>query len=241
MKIVTVMNNKGGVGKTTVSFNLGYTIAIEDKRVLFVDLDAQGNLTLINGMKRIDLLDFKKPVINSINSKVSILRSSKDFNILENEALNSEYKLDFLKDNIFNKINSEAFDYCIIDTAPNLNTLNLSALSLSDDVLLILEPDAFSIAGLKDVKAKVDLITERQNQELKCHIVLNKYNVTRRTTKEIEPILEREECYKERLTIPEKTEFKNNAIFYRQSIINNEIHESFKKITNILEGEHEQQ
>ena len=68
-----------------------------------------------------------------------------------------------------------------------------------------------------------------------------KYNIKRRTTKEIEPILEREECYKERLTIPEKTEFKNNAIFYRQSIINNEIHESFKRVANILEGEHEQQ
>ena len=123
MKVVTIANRKGGTGKTTAAYNLGFIYALKGNRVCFVDLDSQANLTLLCAKETISLENFKNVEIEGVNKNVDILPATKRFSMLENEINELIDRNVYLKTNILPKF--QEYDYLIIDTPPALNILNI--------------------------------------------------------------------------------------------------------------------
>jgi chromosome partitioning protein len=180
-KIISVINQKGGVGKTTISFNLAKGLAKKNLKILIIDNDPQGNLTCA-------LLDdptkMKADVINFYHNKAELVKPE---NIDEN--------LDFIGANIhLSKISDsrldeayllqegleplvKIYDYIIIDCNPSLGALNMAALIPTDYVLIPIKPAPFAIIGLHDLFETVNRIKKRINKKLKIlGIIINDVN-----------------------------------------------------------------
>lgn len=170
LKIITIGNRKGGVGKTTTAYNLGYAYALSGKRVLFLDLDSQANLTSLCGVAPSSLEDFKAAHVVGVNTLVSILPATKRLAALENEIQGMFDRNVYLRDEILPKL-PEA-DYIIIDTAPAIGILNINAFVVSDAVHVVVNADAFSLSGLVEMREIIDNV-KTINPKLQTRIVLN--------------------------------------------------------------------
>ncbi|MEF9985464.1 MAG: ParA family protein [Bacilli bacterium] len=182
--IISVVNNKGGVLKTTLSTNLASCLSLKKKKVMLIDLDGQGNVvatfgknpynlknTVVDYLKgEIDLKSIiikEKPFLDIIPSNDQI----NYFDILLNKNL---INISSLKNLLFelNKI----YDYVIIDTPPNMSTIVAIVLSISDVVLIPFEPDQYAILGLKRiVDASKDFMI-KNGKEIKIIAIPTKVN-----------------------------------------------------------------
>ena len=175
--IISVMNQKGGVGKTTTVINLGVGLGMARKKVLLIDLDPQGNLSsVIKGREDVNviqLLDQKKiePITKEycdiISSSVMLVNAETNYN-----RLGKEFLLKKALEQYRNR-----YDYIIIDTPPNLGLLTTNALIAADRLLIPMTAEKFALDGLQRLKEIIDLIKENYNSELKvAGILLIKYN-----------------------------------------------------------------
>jgi len=183
MKIITVANRKGGTGKSTTAFNLGYTYALEKKKVLFLDLDSQANLSLLCNVDPLSLEDFKEGKIYKLNDYINILPATKRMNMLENEINQMIDRNTYLKTDLLPKLGND-YDYVIIDTPPALNILNINAFCVSDMIHIVVNPDYFSLAGLVEME---DIINQIKgiNPKLDHRIILNGYVKNRNFTEDV--------------------------------------------------------
>lgn len=163
-RVISVSNNKGGVGKTTIVANLGFILARQFK-VLLVDVDPQANLSIGLGLAhhQMNLVSYFKEVIHFrlpkftphvINSFVDIIPASIDLIQIENqlhETLRSEFVLKEILDPLKRK-----YDLIILDCPPSFNLLTLNALYSSNLIIVPAKPEAFSIHGIDVVKAFAD-------------------------------------------------------------------------------------
>jgi chromosome partitioning protein len=150
MKIIVLANRKGGTGKTTLAYNLGATYALQGKRVCFVDLDSQGNLTMLCRQQPCTLEEFKAGQTVKLSGSIELLPATKAFNTLENEINSLIDRNAYLKSEILPKLSG--FDYLIIDTSPSLSILNVNAFCVADLVHIVVNADAFSLAGLVEMR-----------------------------------------------------------------------------------------
>ena len=172
MKTIVISNRKGGTGKTTTAYNLGYAYAIKGKSVLFIDLDSQGNLSFLCGQERSDLQSFKDCKIHQVNQLIDILPATAQFSQLEHEINGMIDRNVFIKNDLFPKLNR--YDYCIIDTSPSLGILNVNAWCVADMVHIVVNADAFSLTGLMEMKGILDQVKSINNR-MQYGIVLNDY------------------------------------------------------------------
>lgn len=158
-KIIAVSNNKGGSGKTTVSGNLGYSLAEKGQKILLIDADMQINLTrsydiqrnmdksLYNALLKEDTLE--KYIINTRYENIDIIISDHMLSAIDMELFTKK-----LRETIFQRmlkpvVESNIYDYIIIDTCPFLGLLNYNILVASNYVLVPVELSAFGIEGLE--------------------------------------------------------------------------------------------
>jgi len=177
MAIITVNNQKGGVGKTTITFNLCKGLEERGYKVLAVDNDPQGNLT---SAFLEDPTQLKADILNIYQNNVEVQPeqlSEKLFLIGSTIHLAKTADNDFdiifrLKEGIeaFNK----EFDFVLIDCLPSFGYLNMASLNASDYVLIPVKPAPFALAGIKDLFDTIDKAKNRLNQNLKVlGIILN--------------------------------------------------------------------
>ncbi|GKU83877.1 MULTISPECIES: ParA family protein [Niallia] len=180
-KIITVANQKGGVGKTTTSVNLGSCLAYIGKNVLLVDIDPQGNATSGVGIEKADVdyciydvlvddLDVEKVLKNTNVENLHVIPSTIQLAGAEIELVSTISREIRLK-RALEKI-KDRYDYILIDCPPSLGLLTINALTASDAVLIPVQCEYYALEGLSQLLNTVRLVQKHLNHELAIEGVL---------------------------------------------------------------------
>lgn len=198
-KIISVVNQKGGVGKTTTAVNLAAGVGLAGKKVLIVDADPQGNTTSGYGVSKKDntstsyeLLVGKTRVESAIITtefkNVDIVPASMDLAAAEIDLIETEHRESQLK--IALSPVREKYDYIFIDCPPSLGLITINALVASDTVLVPIQCEYFALEGLSQLMASVRQVKRLYNPTIEIEgIVLTMYdgrlNLTQQVVGEI--------------------------------------------------------
>ncbi|ADL70189.1 ParA family protein [Thermoanaerobacterium thermosaccharolyticum] len=186
-KIIAIANQKGGVGKTTTTINLGYSLSASGKKVLCVDMDPQSNMTSGFGIDNSSLncttyniliegRNIKEALItlNEMNG-ISIVPSSIQLAGAEIELvpmLSREFRLK----NSLNDVKDD-YDYILIDCPPSLGLLTINALTAADSVLVPIQCEYYALEGLTQLMNTINLIKKNINHSLEIEgVVLTMFN-----------------------------------------------------------------
>jgi chromosome partitioning protein len=173
--VISIANQKGGVGKTTTAINLSAALALSGKKVLLVDLDPQGNTSLsFLDQRSIDesvyelltdsSIDFERVIKNSPVSDLDILPSRISLAKFESKVI-GEFDAPFkLKDRLESL--SKRYDYILIDTPPTLGLITVNALVASDYLIIPIQPSYFALEGTDDLLETIDKVKARPNPNL---------------------------------------------------------------------------
>ena len=184
-QIISVINQKGGVGKTTTVINLSTAISFYKKKILVVDLDPQGNATTgfglsntANGKTIYDVLNgncnFKDAIQDTKIENLKIVSSNVDLSGLEIETATESRRAFILKDKMEKFINSQENDYSyiLIDCPPSLSLLTIMALVVAKSLIVPLQAEFFALEGLSQLVKTIERIKIKLNPELDIRGVL---------------------------------------------------------------------
>ncbi len=168
--IISLLNHKGGVGKTTSAVNIGAGLVELGKKVLLVDLDPQANLTLSFGIPRQPVTIYEamrgeselKPY--TIKNNLDIVISTLDLSGVEME-LSNEAGREYILQEVFEPL-LDNYDFIILDCPPSLGLLTLNALTCSNFVIIPLQTEFLALQGLAKIKQVIDKVKFRLNKNL---------------------------------------------------------------------------
>ena len=174
MRSMAVINQKGGVGKTTSAVNLAAALADQGCRVCVIDLDPQAHASLhlgisvINGQTSVyDILCGDASIEDArvwINDNLAVVPSNLDLAAAEMELAGEVGREVILRDKL--EVDTEEFDFLILDCPPSLGVLTLNALTAVDEVFLPLQPHFLALHGLSKLLKTIEIVAKRLNPEL---------------------------------------------------------------------------
>ena len=234
-EIITVANRKGGVGKTTTTLNLAYSLKELGKKVFVIDLDPQANLTRCFGIENTNEL------ADTIGHLL-MAELEEEENYLAKEYILSYDGIDFIPSSIYLSVTEtqmksetgserilssilepmrEQYDYILIDTSPSLNILTINALCASDSVLITADTQLFAIVGISELLKTIQKIKKRVNASLTIKGILltmcdNRTNLSKLLTQQVEEMYQGKiEVFQTKIP---KTVKVGEAIYSGQSI-----------------------
>ena len=180
MKTICILNNKGGVGKTTSVLSIGGGLSLRGYKVLMIDLDQQMNLTQSTGIRNPERDIYGtltgryrlSPV--QVAENLYIVPSSRELKHIESEFSNrigGQVRLRKILSEV------EGFDFCLIDCPPSLGLLSINAMTTSQEIIVPITPEYYSIQGVLSLTEAINEVRETLNPQLTLSgILINLYN-----------------------------------------------------------------
>ena len=201
MQIISIINQKGGVGKTTTVINLASALSQQGKKILVIDLDPQGNATTGLGLSNTEQSD--QTIYGILNGTMSIsnvikktkfkdldlISSNVDLSGLEVETAGDNDRAFILKTKLTAYINDSGrlYDYVLIDCPPSLSLLTVMALVSSNSLLVPLQTEFFALEGLTQLMKTIERVKVNLNPELKIRgILLTMYDKRNKLSSQVE-------------------------------------------------------
>jgi ATPases involved in chromosome partitioning len=200
-KIISIINQKGGVGKTTTVINLAAGLSMKGKKILVIDLDPQGNATTGLGLSNnvssdttiYSVLNGNRKISEVIQStgfeNLNLITSNVDLSGLEVETAGDSRRAFKLKDELTSILNDSraSYDYILIDCPPSLSLLTIMALVASDALVVPLQTEFFALEGLTQLMKTIERIKNNLNPELSIRgILLTMYDRRNKLSGEVE-------------------------------------------------------
>jgi len=194
MRIIALMNQKGGVGKTTTTVNLGAALAEAGKKVCLIDLDPQAHLTINYGVdpdpSQVSLYDvliedrgFLEAVMK-VQENIALVPSSIDLAAAEVELVTKLGRELLLRKKI--EAAKHDFDFILLDCPPSLGLLTINALACANEVIIPMQPHFLALQGVAKLLETVQLVNRRMNPKLKVSgIVLTMFDSQTKLTQEV--------------------------------------------------------
>lgn len=195
-KVITVINQKGGVGKTTTAHAIGAWLQIiKHKKILFIDLDQQGNLTYATNASH-SKFNSLKILLESKLVADKIQHTESDFFVIPSDPMlanidvlltetGKEYRL---KEALLKLL---GYDYVVIDTPPSMNVIMINALTASDYAIIPAQADIFSLQGITRLGNSLEVVKRYTNKELKVlGIVLTRHNPRTILSRDLQKVIE---------------------------------------------------
>ena len=201
MKIISIINQKGGVGKTTTVINLASALSQQGKKILVIDLDPQGNATTglgISNTEQSDLtiygiLNGTKTIADVIKKtkfeNLDLISSNVDLSGLEVETAGDSQRAFILKSKLTAYLNDSRalYDYIFIDCPPSLSLLTVMALVSSNSLLVPLQAEFFALEGLTQLMKTIERIKINLNPDLTIQgILLTMYDRRNKLSSQVE-------------------------------------------------------
>ena len=198
-KIIAIANQKGGVGKTTTTINLGAALAEKGLRILVVDLDPQGNSSTGLGIEPDDrqyttyelLLDdvaLEDAILSTDQENLHLIPATVDLSSADIELVSNEKRSFLLRDALRQTdIDQFGFDYVLIDCPPSLNLLTVNAMVAAHSVLVPLQSEFFALEGLSQLMLTVREIRQSANPDLRIEgVLLTMYDARNNLSRQVE-------------------------------------------------------
>ena len=200
-KITSVTNQKGGVGKTTTVINLAAGLSFQDKKILVIDLDPQGNATTGLGLSNTDNSDqtiysvlngtkkISEVIRNTKFENLDLITSNVDLSGLEVETAGDSRRAFILKERIiaYLKDSGTSYNHILIDCPPSLSLLTIMALVASNSLVVPLQTEFFALEGLTQLMKTIDRIKNNLNPNLFIRgILLTMYDKRNKLSSEVE-------------------------------------------------------
>lgn len=198
MKVFSIANQKGGVGKTTTAVNLATGLAAVGKKVLLIDLDSQGNATTAFAIPPEERNPSSYNLI--VDEGVKISETLKEVNNIPNlyvspatidlsacdVELATRISREFILKNKLKEVSNQ-FDYALIDCPPSLGLLTVNALTASDYVMIPLQCEFYSLEGLSYLLQTIELVSNNLNEDIDIGgVLLTMYDRRNKLTKDVE-------------------------------------------------------
>lgn len=193
-RIFAVVNQKGGVGKTTTSINLGTALAAVGRRVLIIDFDAQGNASTGLGISRaerlmtsydlvVDRVPMEEAILSTIVPRLDIVPGDENLSGVETELASDTRRSYRLREAIHSyvdrveQVGLVRYDYILIDCPPSLSALTMNAMTAADALLVPLQCEFLALEGLSQLLRTVEVVRSGLNPTLEIQgVVLTMYD-----------------------------------------------------------------